>query len=103
MSARPLDEEIFQRDSFRCVYCGFDGSTFEKWVFLQVDHFKPRCLGGSDEADNLVTACIVCNHMKGAFTYSSREEARKSISQWRSQMQKYWDEKVKQRISQQED
>ena len=70
MIVRPLDEEIFKRDNFRCVYCGFNGNTFENWAFLQVDHFKPRCLGGSDEPENLVTSCIVCNHMKGAFTYS---------------------------------
>jgi len=24
---RPIDEEVFQRDGFRCVYCDFDGLT----------------------------------------------------------------------------
>jgi 5-methylcytosine-specific restriction endonuclease McrA len=41
---RPADEVVFQRDGFQCVYCGFDGSTFAGWVFLQVDHFTPKSL-----------------------------------------------------------
>src|SRR5437879_3715692 len=73
------DKEIFRRDGFRCVYCDFDGKTFEGWVFLAVDHFKPKSRGGSDEPDNLVTACVSCNHMKGAFEFSSLDAARAEV------------------------
>ena len=99
MTVRPPDEEIFQRDGFRCVYCGYDGSTFKKWAFLQIDHFRPKCLGGSDEPENLVTACIICNHMKGAFVYPTHNDARKAIRLWWSQMETYWDSKVKHLVS----
>jgi 5-methylcytosine-specific restriction endonuclease McrA len=88
-------EEIFRRDGFRCVYCGFDGSTFEGWAFLQVDHFKPRSKGGTEESENLVTACIVCNQMKGAFEWPTIEEAKIEIQKWWRQMREYWERNVK--------
>ena len=96
---RPSDEAVFQKDGFRCVYCDFDGSGFEGWVFLAVDHFKPRSKGGSDDMANLVTACVVCNNMKGSFEWSTVAEARTEIGRWRDQMHRYWEEHVKPRLS----
>jgi hypothetical protein len=55
-------ETIFKRDGFRCVYRDFDGSTFDGWRFLAVDHVDPN---GSDDPSNLVTACCYCNLLKG--------------------------------------
>jgi 5-methylcytosine-specific restriction endonuclease McrA len=91
---RPKDEVVFARDGFRCVYCGFDGREFDGWTFLQIDHFKPRSLGGTDHIDNLVTSCIVCNFMKGAKVWPTLEEARREIATWRSQMRQYWQQNV---------
>ena len=88
---KPADEEIFARDGFRCQYCDYDGRDFEKWAFLQIDHFKPRCLGGTDEPGNLVTSCIICNHMKGATEWKNIDEARKEISKYWKGMKEYWD------------
>lgn len=42
------------RDGGECVYCGSDQK-------LTLDHIKPRSSGGSNEAENLVTACQSCN------------------------------------------
>ena len=97
-AARPRDEDIFQRDGFRCVYCDFDGRDFKGWAYLQVDHFKPRSLGGTDDPTNLVTSCIVCNHMKGAKGWSSIEEARREIATWWAQMREYWEVNVRPRV-----
>jgi 5-methylcytosine-specific restriction endonuclease McrA len=50
---------IFQRDGFRCVYCGLgvaDGAV------LELDHRDPN---GPGNASNLVTACRTCNVGKG--------------------------------------
>ena len=55
--------DIYTRDGFRCAYCGFDGSTFETYRFLQVDHINP--LGPRDDPANAVTACSYCNSCKG--------------------------------------
>ena len=92
---RPPDEEVFAKDGFKCIYCDFDGRSFANWRFLQVDHFKPCSLGGSyDAVENLVTSCIICNQMKGAMMFQTREEARTHIKQWYEQMRIYWQQKV---------
>lgn len=56
---------IYLRDGARCIYCGRgieDGAT------LSLDHVTACELGGSNEASNLVTACISCNSAKQDLT-----------------------------------
>jgi 5-methylcytosine-specific restriction endonuclease McrA len=52
---------IFDRDDYRCVYCG------ERFVAddLTVDHVQARVRGGDHSGGNLVTACRACNTLKG--------------------------------------
>ena len=50
--------DVFKRDEFKCQYCGKAGGK------LEVDHVKPLCQGGSDDMDNLKTACFECNRGK---------------------------------------
>lgn len=52
---------ILKRDHFRCVYCGAEA----KDARLEIDHVVPRCEGGTDDPQNLVTACWLCNAGKG--------------------------------------
>lgn len=52
---------ILERDRFSCRYCGVSSSE----AVLQVDHVVPLSVGGSNDADNLVTACLECNSGKG--------------------------------------
>jgi hypothetical protein len=54
-------EQIFQRDGFRCVYCGQVFPAEE----LTVDHVHPRVRGGDHSGGNLVTACGACNTLNG--------------------------------------
>ena len=49
---------VLARDGFRCQYCG---RTPEDNVKLEVDHIFPRIFGGSDDMNNLITACQECN------------------------------------------
>ena len=56
---RMFREHIKARDGHKCVYCG---STEN----LTVDHVRPKSKGGTDTADNLVTACRPCNQAKGS-------------------------------------
>ena len=54
---------VFQRDEFRCVYCGVarkDGAN------LVIDHGDPFSKGGADDPSNFVTACKECNDGKRA-------------------------------------
>lgn len=52
---------IYQRDRFRCQYCGRRGRQAE----LNIDHIVPRSRGGSTTWENVVVACIDCNLRKG--------------------------------------
>ena len=54
-------QRIFERDGYRCVYCGEQFTAEE----LTVDHVEPRVRGGDRSEGNLVTACGGCNTLKG--------------------------------------
>jgi hypothetical protein len=61
-SIRPsLRFQVLLRDDYTCGYCGRSAPD----VVLQVDHRTPVSLGGSDDIENLVTACVECNQGKG--------------------------------------
>lgn len=46
---------IYARDGRACVYCG------RLAPLLCLDHVRPRARGGTNDARNLVTACVPCN------------------------------------------
>lgn len=115
MSQKRL-EDLFQRDQWRCRYCGIrvggnrrhftafakaidmpelvagrtDESRHGLYLLLMAsyDHVTPHCNNGTDDDDNLVTACWSCQF--GKFRYSlaelrlesPREITTKSISSW---------------------
>jgi 5-methylcytosine-specific restriction endonuclease McrA len=54
-------DQIFERDDYRCVYCGEQFEAGE----LTLDHVQPRVRGGDRSVGNLVTACKACNTLKG--------------------------------------
>lgn len=54
--------EVLRRDGHTCRYCGASAPD----VPLTVDHVIPEALGGSDEPNNLVTACQPCNAGKSS-------------------------------------
>jgi 5-methylcytosine-specific restriction endonuclease McrA len=68
MVKRPLMERrlsrraVFYRDSFTCQYCGTETRA------LTLDHIMPRSRGGSHVWENVVSACILCNHRKAGAT-----------------------------------
>ncbi len=51
---------IYLRDRFACVYCGVSLRGAAPGT-LTLDHLTPRCQGGTNAAENLVTACRPCN------------------------------------------
>jgi 5-methylcytosine-specific restriction endonuclease McrA len=55
---------IFQRDEFRCAYCG--ATAYGDGVRLHTDHIVPKVSGGKDIAGNLITSCKDCNLSKNA-------------------------------------
>lgn len=57
---KKLRFEIFKRDGFVCTYCGAHPPD----VVLECDHIIAVAAGGSDDEDNLTTACFNCNRGK---------------------------------------
>lgn len=53
-------KNIFERDNFRCQYCGKPFKESE----LNLDHVIPRHHGGRTSWENVVTSCIRCNSRK---------------------------------------
>jgi 5-methylcytosine-specific restriction endonuclease McrA len=53
-------KNIFERDSFRCQYCGKAFKESE----LNLDHVIPRHHGGRTSWENVVASCINCNSRK---------------------------------------
>lgn len=49
---------IFKRDEYTCRYCGSIGGK------LEGDHLIPLSKGGTNDLENLVTACRRCNRQK---------------------------------------
>jgi len=64
--------EVFERDDWKCQYCGCTVSEGD----ATLDHFVPRCNGGDDSKENLRTACLMCNSIKSGKSY---EEAAVSL------------------------
>lgn len=58
---------VFERDDYVCTYCGERGRA------LECDHIVPVSRGGSNDLDNLTTACQPCNRSKRA----------KLVEEWR--------------------
>ena len=52
-------QTVLIRDNCRCRACGFSDS-----LTLEVDHIKPRSLGGLDDLHNLQALCGFCNNAK---------------------------------------
>jgi len=53
-------QTLFERDQYRCQYCGeyFEASE------LNMDHVIPRAMGGRTTWENIVTCCLKCNARK---------------------------------------
>lgn len=64
LSWEDLRRAIFRRDGYTCAYCGHRGTS----ATLEVDHRVPVSRGGTDDPENLTTACWECNREKGDMT-----------------------------------
>lgn len=54
--------KIFERDSYKCHYCGKQLTRFS----ATLDHIQPVSKGGDNSFDNLITACLRCNSERGS-------------------------------------
>jgi hypothetical protein len=49
----------------RCYFCGVEFNTCGPGSKRTIDHLVPRSAGGTNDPENLVHACYLCNHKKG--------------------------------------
>ena|SRR5690606_34172513 len=98
---RESDKDTYLRCQYTCVYCGFDGRSFDAWMQLTIDHVVPRHCGGGDEPRNRVAACGACNSMTCRMTFSVDdpidhvlEQKRQYVAKSRDGYHKYWLENV---------
>lgn len=116
--SKRLRFEIFKRDGFKCRYCG---SAPTAGGPLHVDHVVAVANGGTDDPENLVTACQQCNLGKSAVPLSEKQHAaalgeldeakrehaeqiaeylkvQKDVAAARDEMQKFLNEQWEQRV-----
>jgi site-specific DNA-methyltransferase (adenine-specific) len=58
---REIREQLEAADGRRCQGCGWAPPYLD---YLQVDHKRPRSLGGKDDMENLTLLCDPCNRLK---------------------------------------
>ena len=61
LPVREIRERLIISDGQRCQGCGWEPPYSD---YLQVDHKKPRSLGGGDDMENLTLLCDPCNRLK---------------------------------------
>lgn len=63
-----IRQQVFARDGLVCYRCKREVAPGKKRRGLPlatIDHYVPRCAGGTDDLDNLKTCCSRCNQRKG--------------------------------------
>lgn len=74
-----LRDDATERCAATCFYCGTEAEyVYEAGAYegLTTDHVMPVVLGGTDDPENLVAACSICNSKKGARTPTPEEVER---------------------------
>lgn len=88
---KTLRFDVFKRDGFVCAYCGAHPPD----VLLEVDHIHPVAEGGTNDIDNLVTACENCNRGKGATPLNvvpmSLAEKAEAVAEREAQIKAYYE------------
>ena len=87
--------KIFERDGYKCIYCGWDGTRdLRAYMLLEPDHFVPTDEGGSPDADNVVTSCHICNSMKGKHVFRTIEEAKRELARYYENVKRDWHQRI---------
>ncbi|MDA7980055.1 MAG: HNH endonuclease [Pirellulales bacterium] len=82
---------IFERDEYRCRYCGRDVlADFHSFATCVLDHVKPRSAGGGNEPENLAVACGSCDRIKAGISVESVDEAQAALEERRGVKQRVY-------------
>lgn len=64
-TAAETRELLRVRHGYKCAYCGI--SETDVGGLLEVEHFRPLAKGGTDDIENLLYACTICNRFKSDY------------------------------------
>lgn len=69
-----IRQQLADRDGYKCHYCRCSLTRAKGGKPLSgrnktIDHKIPKCLGGTDDLENLVLACYTCNIERGHTPY----------------------------------
>lgn len=71
-----LRNNVLNKYNKKCAYCG-NGITLED---MKIDHIIPQSKGGTDDLDNLMPACEICNHYKDSHNLNKFKYLLKNIT-----------------------
>lgn len=57
---KEIRQQVYNKYDGHCAYCGYE----LEYKDMQVEHIKPRCVGGTNDIENLLPTCRLCNHYK---------------------------------------
>jgi 5-methylcytosine-specific restriction endonuclease McrA len=82
-----MKQLVEKQSNIKCEYCGLEnlivniGRKGRHKRMVTFDHLIPKFLGGTNELDNLVICCAVCNSKKGNRPPTEKELTCRRISQ----------------------
>ena len=56
--------QVYNKYDGHCAYCG----NKIEYKDMQVDHIIPQRVNGSNDIENLMPSCRICNHYKRGYT-----------------------------------
>lgn len=57
---KEIRQQVYNKYNGHCAYCGCE----LEYKDMQVEHIKPQRIGGTDDIENLIPTCRLCNHYK---------------------------------------
>ena len=67
-----VKHQVWLRDDGKCTWVSEEGRRYQARPYLQIDHIKMVCLGGSNDVDNLRLLCSSHNRLAYALHEASR-------------------------------
>ena len=74
--SRAVRRDVFERDGEQCTYLSEDGQRCSSRSLLELDHIRPRALGGADDTANLRVRCRAHNQLWAEQVYGREHMAR---------------------------
>lgn len=85
LPSKVVREAVLKAQGNRCIYCEGEFDQYSDYkgiptiLNVEWDHFVPYAFTGSNNADNFVASCHLCNRLKSDAHYKTLDQARGDI------------------------